>query len=233
MVLGLQLRDAIRFGSTLHSKGTRGQVPPAVSRETRHMENLRWWLLLIAAVMFSMSGCASSQDWASWRQHPTHFASGDHAGFSMRHGNPHRADPEITDADVKIAGDEAWWGQLMPPAPPADLSGRWVGTWKGLGLFDSLRQGIAEATLVQEGSIGIAHLYLDNTIAAGVPWVMRLEGSRGVRLVYRVSGNDAWMRYPPSPAEMNAAFTLVDNRLIGTLPGADAPVVITFTRLEK
>jgi hypothetical protein len=38
------------------------------------MDNLRWWLLLIAAVMFSMSGCASARDWSTWRQHPTHFA---------------------------------------------------------------------------------------------------------------------------------------------------------------
>jgi hypothetical protein len=37
------------------------------------MDNLRWWLLLIAAVMFSMSGCASVRDWSTWREHPTLF----------------------------------------------------------------------------------------------------------------------------------------------------------------
>ncbi|HET7343527.1 MAG TPA: hypothetical protein VFL90_18835 [Methylomirabilota bacterium] len=31
------------------------------------MANLRWWLLLLAAVMFSMSGCASRTGWS----HPT------------------------------------------------------------------------------------------------------------------------------------------------------------------
>jgi hypothetical protein len=151
------------------------------------MESLRWWLLLIAAVMFSMSGCASSRDWAFWRAHPTHFASGEHMSFSMRHetdlhhGNGNGADPEITDQDVALASDEGWWGHLMPPAPPADLSGRWVGTWKGLGLFDSLRQSTAEATLVQDGPIGFAHLVLDDTVAAEVPWLIRREGSRGDR----------------------------------------------------
>lgn len=199
------------------------------------MESLRWWLLLIAAVMFSMSGCASSQDWAFWRHHPTHFASGDHLTFSMRHDNGHVSGhgSDITDQEVALAQEEAWWGHLVPPAPPVDLSGRWVGTWKGIGLFESLRQSTAEATLVQQGSIGVAHLVLDDTIAAGVPWVMRLEGSRGVRLVYRVSGSDAWMRHQASPAEMTAAFTLVDDKLIGTLPNADAPVVITLSRVEK
>jgi len=205
------------------------------------MESLRWWLLMIAAVMFSMSGCASSPDWAFWREHPSHFASGDHLSFSTRYGNGHGysngggngTEPAITDADAALARDEAWWGHLVPPAPPADLSGRWEGTWKGIGLFDSLRQSTAAATFVQQGSIGVAHLVLDDTIGAGVPWVMRYEGSRGVRLVYRVSGPDAWMRHRTSPAEMAAAFTLVDNKLVGTLPNADAPVVITLNRVAK
>jgi hypothetical protein len=203
------------------------------------MESLRWWLLFIAAVMFSMSGCASSQDWAFWRAHPTHFASGEHLNFSMRHdtgyhhGNGTGPEPKITDLDLAMAKDETWWGHMVPPAAPVDLSGRWVGTWKGIGLFDSLRQSTAEATLVQDGPIGVAHLVLADTIAAGVPWMMRQEGSRGVRLVYRVSGSDAWMRHRVAPSEMTAAFTLVDDKLVGTLPNADAPVVITLSRATK
>lgn len=191
------------------------------------MENLRWWLVLIAAVMFSMSGCASSKDWAHWRAHPTHFASGDHLDFSMR-----GSDLLITDQDVAQARSESWWGHLVPAEPPADLSGRWVGTWQGLGLFDSLRASHVEARLVQQGGIGIAHLYLDNTIAAGLPWVVRREGAAGVRLVYRVSGGDALMRLPEAPSQMTAAFTLVNDRLIGTLPNAESPVVITLTRAK-
>jgi hypothetical protein len=192
------------------------------------MESLRWWLLLIAAVMFSMSGCASSQDWAYWRDHPTHFATGGHLTFSMNNDNVYY--PTVTETDVRLARDYGWWGDQVPLAPPVDLSGRWVGTWKGLGLFDSLRQGDVEATMVQENNIGVAHLLLDNTIAAGVPWMLRWEGSRGVRLVYRVAGSDAVMRHPDSPAEMTAAFTLVNDRLVGTLPNAESPVVITLSR---
>lgn len=157
------------------------------------MANLRWWLLLIAAVMFSMSGCASARDWA---------ASQEHAILHL---------------------EEA----------PVDLSGRWVGTWKGLGLFDSLRQAAAEATFVQQGAVGIAYLQLDNTIAASVPWTVKQEGTRGVRLVYRVSGPDAIMRHAATPAEMTAAFTLVNDRLVGTFPNADAPVIITLVRQDK
>jgi hypothetical protein len=192
------------------------------------MDNLRWWLLLIAAVMFSMSGCASARDWAYWREHPTHFASGNHLTFSMKNDDVYY--PSVTEADVKLASEHGWWGDEVPPAPPVDLSGRWTGTWKGLGLFDSLRQGAIDATLTQRDHIGVAHLLLDNTIAAGVPWVIRQEGTRGVRLVYRVSGNDALMRHVENPAELTAAFTLVNDRLIGTLPNAESPVVITLMR---
>jgi hypothetical protein len=193
------------------------------------MENLRWWLLLIAAVMFSMSGCASSDDWAYWRDHPTHFASGGHMTFSVKNDNVYY--PTVTEDDVKLARQYGWWGDQVPLAPPVDLSGRWVGTWKGLGLFDSLRQGDVEVTMMQRDNIGVAHLRLDNTIATGVPWIVRLEGSRGVRLVYRVAGSDALMRHPgSSPPEMTAAFTLVKDRLIVTLPNAESPVVITLSR---
>jgi hypothetical protein len=192
------------------------------------MDNLRWWLLLIAAVMFSMSGCASARDWAYWSDHPTHFASGGHMTFSMKNDSVYH--PTVTDAERKLAQQHGWWGDEVPMAPPADLSGRWTGTWKGLGLFDSLRQGTIDATLVQQNHIGVAHLLMDNTIAAGVPWVVREEGSQGVRLVYRVAGNDALMRHPTQPAEMTAAFTLVNDRLIGTLPSAESPVVITLVR---
>ena len=43
----------------------------------------RWWLA-VATILVGVSGCATSEEWATWKQHPTHFASGDHAFFSMR-----------------------------------------------------------------------------------------------------------------------------------------------------
>jgi cytochrome c biogenesis protein ResB len=76
------------------------------------MDNLRWWLLLIAAVMFSMSGCASARDWSTWREHPTHFASNDHRAFSVRSAS----DSAIGDADKAQAAQEGWSGDLVSPA---------------------------------------------------------------------------------------------------------------------
>src|SRR5258705_2506273 len=100
-----------------------------------NMDNLRWWLLLLAAVLFSMSGCVSKDQWNNWASHPSHYASGNHWEFSQRTGGD--VDPKmISAADQEVAVKEGWWGDLVPLAPPVDLTGNWVGTWKGLGLFD-------------------------------------------------------------------------------------------------
>jgi hypothetical protein len=80
------------------------------------MEVLRWWLLFLVAVMFSMSGCASVEDWATWSTHPSHFASGEHLAFSMK---SHRTDASITDADIQAAMREEWWGRYVPEANEA------------------------------------------------------------------------------------------------------------------
>ena len=193
------------------------------------MDSLRWWLLLLAAVMFSMSGCASKEQWNEWASHPTHYASGNHWEFSQRTGGD--IDPRIiTTADQTNAGKEGWWGDLVPLAPTADFSGNWVGTWKGLGLFDSLRTSDARMGLVQSGILGAGQLYMSDTIAAGVPWPIRYAGSNGVRLGYRVRGSDAEMReVGGAGAPMILAFTMVDGKLVGTVVGG-SPVVITLTK---
>ena len=46
------------------------------------MEGLRWWLLLLTALMFSMSGCASHERTIG-ATNLTHFASAQHLAFSM------------------------------------------------------------------------------------------------------------------------------------------------------
>jgi hypothetical protein len=194
------------------------------------MDSLRWWLLLLAAVMFSMSGCASKDQWNNWASHPSHYASGNHWEFSQRTGGD--VDPKmISAADQEVAVKEGWWGDLVPLAPPVDLTGNWVGTWKGLGLFDSLRKSGARMTLLQSGILGVGQLYMDETTVASVPWSIRYAGSNGVRVGYRVRGSDAEMReLNGSGLPMIMAFTLVDGRLVGTTAGGD-PVVITLTRL--
>ena len=65
--------------------------------------------LALSAVVVATTACASSQEWTTWKEHPTHFASGEHLSFSVR--NPEGRSPRVTRRDVALAGTEAWWGQ--------------------------------------------------------------------------------------------------------------------------
>lgn len=75
---------------------------------------MRMWiagaLLLGSATIFS-TGCATSEEWAEWRGHSTHFASGDHGFFSLRNreGMPAR----VSRKNLEQARAEQWWGKVV------------------------------------------------------------------------------------------------------------------------
>ena len=69
----------------------------------------RWGLVAVTAIVIGVSGCASSEEWATWKAHPTHFASGDHMFFSVR--NREGSSARVTRADITTSRDEAWWGK--------------------------------------------------------------------------------------------------------------------------
>jgi len=73
------------------------------------MRSQRWRLSVIGGVLLAAAGCASSEEWDTWKSHPTHFASGDHLGFSMR--NRKDGQSKVTRQDLAAARDEGWWGK--------------------------------------------------------------------------------------------------------------------------
>ena len=64
------------------------------------MRSDRFKLLLAVTVLLAAGGCATGEEWQTWREHPTHFASGDHLFFSTRNRK-----------DIALARDEGWWGK--------------------------------------------------------------------------------------------------------------------------
>ena len=66
-------------------------------------------LLLISGALLAAAGCASGEEWRTWREHPTHFASGDHLFFSARNGEG--TPPVVKRTDITLARDEGWWGK--------------------------------------------------------------------------------------------------------------------------
>jgi hypothetical protein len=71
----------------------------------------RWKILLGLSALLAVGGCASGEEWKTWREHPTHFASGDHLFFSTR--NAEGTQPRVTRQDIAMARDQGWWGKAI------------------------------------------------------------------------------------------------------------------------
>ena len=74
------------------------------------MQSTRWQFLLGMAVLLATAGCASTEEWTTWKEHPTHFASGDHMFFSARN-QADNGSAKVTRQDIAMARDEGWWGK--------------------------------------------------------------------------------------------------------------------------
>jgi hypothetical protein len=72
--------------------------------------------LMVLGVALLLGACASSEQWAEWRAHTTHFASGQHATFSLRNNND-GSNPRVSRADVDAARTETWWGKAITVSP--------------------------------------------------------------------------------------------------------------------
>ena len=66
-------------------------------------------LLIAAVTLAGLTGCASSQEWSTWYEHRTHFASGEHMSFSVR--TPETGPAHVTRTELSLARDEGWWGK--------------------------------------------------------------------------------------------------------------------------
>ena len=70
---------------------------------------------LIAAVLVAVAGCASGEEWRTWKEHPTHFASGEHLFFSTRNKSD-GTNPRVSRQDIVLAREEGWWGKPIAVA---------------------------------------------------------------------------------------------------------------------
>ena len=74
------------------------------------MRSTRWRFLLGMAVLLATAGCASTEEWTTWKEHPTHFASGEHMFFSVRNQGDNSS-AKVTRQDIALARNEGWWGK--------------------------------------------------------------------------------------------------------------------------
>ena len=67
--------------------------------------------VVVFGAMLLTGACATSQEWADWKAHPTHFASGEHFAFSLR--NRAGTEPRVTRPDIEVARAQEWWGKSI------------------------------------------------------------------------------------------------------------------------
>jgi hypothetical protein len=77
------------------------------------MDKKGLFVILTAALMV-LAGCASGQEWNTWYEHRTHFASGDHMSFSVR--TPDTGPGRVSRTELGLARDEGWWGKPVTVA---------------------------------------------------------------------------------------------------------------------
>ena len=72
--------------------------------------------LIFGFMTVMLNGCATRDELQEWLKHPTHFASGQHMGFSLR--NPgDTPTPNVTRKDINAAQEETWWGKVILVKP--------------------------------------------------------------------------------------------------------------------
>jgi hypothetical protein len=69
-------------------------------------------LLAVAGFVLVGPGCATRDQWADWKGHTTHFASGEHGLFSLRNDQEGRH-PRVTRLDVDASRSQNWWGKTI------------------------------------------------------------------------------------------------------------------------
>ena len=79
-------------------------------------------LLLLVGATLASTACATSEQWTDWRSHSSHFASGDHLFFSMKHQGENPT-PNVRQKDVDEAKAQSWWGQPVVVRPDQLFSG--------------------------------------------------------------------------------------------------------------
>jgi hypothetical protein len=70
----------------------------------------------LTVVAFLAGACATSEQWAEWRGHTTHFASGDHGMFSLAN-NMEGTNPRVTRLDIENSRTQNWWGKNISVEP--------------------------------------------------------------------------------------------------------------------
>ena len=124
----------------------------------------------------------------------------------------------------------------MPePSAESDVTGRWLGTWVGTGLFDSPREDAVVLDLKQRGTKAYGRMVFDGSTAAeSVPWEVRREGLGGARVYATVLGSQVHIKHEQGGRLFAADLTRIgEDRMLGDVRGAAPGVQLLLTRARR
>ena len=96
--------------------GAEVPIYPTSSQEVTVMRSKIATVAALIGVAFLSGACATSEQWAEWRAHTTHFASGEHGSFSLSN-NMQGTNPKVTRLDVENSRTQNWWGKNITVEP--------------------------------------------------------------------------------------------------------------------
>ncbi len=190
--------------------------------------------ILLGGVLLFATACTTAEDFQTWKDHSTQYASDRHMAFSARNVGAKRA--KVTETDLANAQKEKWWGKGLPGSlasgPAAAISGRWEGSWSGRGMFSqAARSAVARAEFALRDDIGEGVLVVnDATAVEGVPWTLRLAGTVGVRVWVKVAGNDVYIQEATDKKPFSAEFTVHGDKMTGYFRNTTLPIQMDLAR---
>ena len=69
-----------------------------------------WRSVVMGTALLLAGGCASGDEWNTWRSNTSHFASKEHFDFSMKNRG---GAATVTRQDVAMARTQNWFGQAV------------------------------------------------------------------------------------------------------------------------
>jgi peptidoglycan-associated lipoprotein len=116
-------------------------------------------------------------------------------------------------------------------AADIDISGRWVGVWRGVGVANIGRMEPAAAEFSQAGREGRGRMRISGSNAAEVPTALTTAGDLGVPVFFDVKGSKVRVQHELGGRLVTAEFKVDGDVMIGRLLNSPEPVQLRLTRV--
>jgi hypothetical protein len=73
------------------------------------MRGKHWRSAVLGSTLLLVAGCATGEEWETWRSNTSHFASKEHFDFSMK--NREGKSAAVSRNDIALAGQQKWFGR--------------------------------------------------------------------------------------------------------------------------